>query len=250
MTTALTPTTPRQAGIYAGIGYLILFFAAIFANFLVLESIVVSGDAAATVMNLTENETMFRWGIVAFLLIFAVDVFVAWALYIVFAPVARRVSLLAAWLRIVYTVMLGVGVVFLMAAAGLVGADGYAAAFEANQVDAQVVLLLQGFDYAWMTGLAVFGLHLIVLGYMIVRTVIAPRALGVVLVVAGWAYILDTLLFTLLRDYETYADAFTMMVAIPAVIAELWFTIWLLAKAGRDAEPSVPADDHPAMANA
>ena len=236
MATALTETSPRNAGLIAGIGYIVLFFSAIFANFLVLETYVVPGDATETLANLTENEATFRMGIVAFLIIFAVDVIVAWALFIVFAPVARRLSLVAAWLRVVYTVMLGVGVVFLMAVAGIISSDTYASAFSTDQLESQVALLLNAFDYAWMTGLAVFGLHLGVLGYIIVTTRIAPRLLGAVLIVAGWAYIVDTLLFTAMNTYESYADAFVMMVAIPAVIAELWFTIWLLVKGGTTTE--------------
>lgn len=240
---ALLETTPRRAGIIAGIGYLVLFVFAIFGNFLVLEALVVPGDAAATVANLAESETTFRFGILAFLVIFAVDVVVAWALYVLFEPFARRLSLLMAWMRIVYTVMLGVGAVFLMAAAGLVGDGGV------SDVD-QVSLMLDAFDYAWMIGLAVFGLHLGLLGYLIVRTRIAPRILGILVIVAGVAYIADTTFFTLLSDYESYADGFLIMVAVPSVIAELGLTIWLLARAGRESAPGGQiggADDHRAL---
>lgn len=234
MTHALTETTPRQAGIIAGIGYVVLFVSAIFANFLVLETLVVPGDAAETVANLTENEATFRLGIAAFLVIFAIDVIVAWALYVVFAPVARRLALLAAWLRVGYTVMLGVAIVFLMAVASLIASDGYASAFSTEQLDAQISLLLEAFDYAWMIGLALFGLHLGVLGVIVVMTRVAPRLLGVVLVIAGSVYILDTMFLTLMGTYQDHADLFTAMVAIPAVIAEFGFTIWLLVRAGKD----------------
>lgn len=226
----LRETTPRRAGIIAGIGYLALFVFAIFGNFIVLESLVVPGDGAATVANLAESETTLRFGILAFLVIFAVDVIVAWALYVLFEPLARRLSLLMAWTRIVYTVMLGVGVVFLMAAAGLVGGGA--------TPDVQLVsLMVDGFDYAWMIGLAVFGLHLALIGWLIVRTAVAPRILGVLVAIAGVAYIADTTFFTVLSDYEAYADAFLVMVAVPSVVAELGLTIWLLARAGKGLAP-------------
>lgn len=230
----LAETTPRRAGIIAGIGYLMLFVFAIFGNFLVLESLIVPDDAAATVANLAESGTTFRFGILAFLVIFLVDVVVAWALYVLLSPYAQRLSLAMAWMRIVYTVMLGVGIVFLMAASGLVqGAT--------TDVD-QVALMLDGFDYSWMIGLAAFGLHLGLLGYILIRTRVAPRLLGVLVVVAGIAYVADTTFFTVLSDYESYADAFLIMVAVPSVIAELGLAIWLLARAGKEL-PVAASDD-------
>ena len=245
MATTIPDTTPRRAGLTAGFGYLLLFVFAVFGNFMVIESLVVSGDAAATVANITESETTFRFGIVAFLVIFVVDVVVAWALYVLFAPYARRLSLLMAWFRLVYTVMLGVALVFLMGAIGLVGNDGAAQAFTTGQIDVQVALLLDGFDHAWMIGLAAFGLHLIALGYLIVATQLAPRVLGWFVGIAGLAYIVDTLALILLANYESYADGFLVMVAAPAVIAELGLTVWLLATAGKDTQSSRPTETAP-----
>lgn len=229
--------TPRQAGLTAGIGYLLLFVFAVFGNFFVIEALVVSGDPAATVGNLTESATTFRFGIVAFAVIFIVDVVVAWALYELFAPYARKLSLLMAWFRLVYTLMLGVGLVFLMGVAGILG-DGFRSAFEAAEYEAQVGLLLDAFDASWMVGLAAFGFHLALLGYLIVRTYVAPRLLGWILVIAGAAYVVDTTALMLLSDYEAYADQFLLMVAIPSVLAELGFTVWLLARAGKGTAPA------------
>lgn len=228
-TRRLPETSPRRAGIIAGIGYVVLFVFAIFGNFFVIESLIVPDDAAATVANLAESGTTFRFGILAFLVIFLVDVVVAWALYVLLSPYAQRLSLAMAWMRIVYTVMLGVGIVFLMAAAGLV--DG-----GSTDID-QVGLMLDAFDYSWMIGLAAFGLHLGLLGYLLITTRVAPRLLGILVVVAGIAYVADTTFFTLLSDYESYAGAFLAMVAVPSIIAELGVTIWLFARAGKEAPP-------------
>ena len=108
------------------------------------------------------------------------------------------------------------------------------------------LLLLDAFDITWLVGLVAFGLHLVVLGAMIVGSRIAPRLLGVVLIVAGSAYVLDTVAHLLLVDYAAHADVFLAIVAIPAVIAELSFTVWLLARAGRRGD-ALPAADEPVL---
>jgi hypothetical protein len=223
--------TPRRAARIAGIGYLAIFFLAIFANFFVVEALVESGDAAVTAANIADSEGMFRAGLVAFTVVFVLDVVIAWALYVLFRGVNRDLSLLTAWFRLTYTVLLGVGLVFFFVALRVVTGSG----FEGAGADAQALLAIEAFEFAWLIGLVCFGAHLILLGRLVVRSGEAPRALGWVLAAAGAAYIADTLARAVLSDYASVEGLFLAIVAVPSVIGELWFTIWLLAKAGRHA---------------
>ena len=53
------------------------------------------------------------------------------------------------------------------------------------------------------------------------------------MIVAGVAYIIDTTAHTVLANYADHADAFLVMVAVPSVVAEGWFGLWLLTRARR-----------------
>ncbi|MEN8042042.1 MAG: DUF4386 domain-containing protein [Actinomycetota bacterium] len=234
MTTTIAETTPRQAARLAGIGYLILFVLAVFANFFVLTGLVEPGDASATASNILESEALFRSGMVAFGIVFVVDVVVAWALYVLFKPVSTGLSLLTAWFRLVYTVFLGVALIFFFLTARLLSGAEFLAVFATDQRDAFVMLMLDAFNYGWLIGLAAFGIHLTLLGYIVLKSGAAPRALGVALAIAGAAYVVDTLAHAVLGNYNDYASIFLVIVAVPAVIAELGFTVWLLARGGRD----------------
>ena len=114
------PSALRSAALTAAIGYAAIFVLAIFANFLAVGSVLHPGDAAATADALAEGERTFRLGTAAFLVIFVVDVVLAWALHVLFRGVHHDLSLLAAWCRLTYTVFLGVSLVFLDAALRLV----------------------------------------------------------------------------------------------------------------------------------
>jgi hypothetical protein len=223
-----TALSPRSAARYSGIAYLALFVLAIFANFFVREGLVVSGDAAATFANIAESETLFRFGLVAFLAVFILDVAIAWGLHIVFERVSRQVSLAAAWFRLVYTVFLGVAVVFFFMALELVSGAGHLSAFAQSQLEAQVTFAVNAFNYTWLIGLVAFGFHLALVAYLMIRSGVVPRALAGLIAVAGAAYVADTTAFSLLSNYDDYANVFLAMVAVPSVIGELWFTIWLL----------------------
>lgn len=227
-------TTPRRAAIVAGVGYLALFVLAIFANFFVLDGLVVTGDPATTFDNVAAAPTLFRGGLVAFLAVFLIDVAVAWALYVVFRPVRRDLSLLAAWFRLTYTAFLGVALVFFFVVLELTSGAGFLAAIDPGALQAQTMLALDAFEATWLIGLTAFGLHLVVVGYLLVKSGRAPRALGWALAVAGVAYLADTTAVASLADYAEHADLFLAMVAIPSVVAELWFAGWLLARGGTD----------------
>lgn len=242
--TATTPTpspsddvAPRTAAVIAGAGYVILFALGIFANFFVREGLIVADDAQATAVSITESGGLFRAGMISFLIIFLLDIIVAWALYIVFRPANRDLSLVAAWSRLVYTVFLGVALIYFFQALQLLNGADFLHVFAADQLNAQALVALDTFNSTWLIGLTAFGLHLALLGYLVLRSRYAPKALGYLLIAAGVAYAIDTGAHTLLADYTDYETAFTTMVAVPAVIAEGWFGLWLLLRAGTHLNP-------------
>ncbi len=226
-------TNPRTAARIAGIAYVILFALGVFANFFVREGLIVSDDARATAANMMESEGLFRLGMVAFLAISLIDVVVAWALYIVFRNADRDLSLLTAWFRLVYTIFLGAALIYFFQALQLLNGAVFLTAVETRQREAQALLALETFNSTWLIGLAAFGLHLILLGGLVLRSRYAPKALGYVLVAAGAAYMLDTIAHTVLPNYSDYESLFITAVSVPAVIAEGWFGLWLLLRAGK-----------------
>lgn len=235
----------RSAARIAGYSYLAIFVLAIFANFFVVTDLIESGDAGATAANIAESEGLFRSGLIAFTAVFVLDVVIAWALYIFFRNVNQDISLVTAWLRLVYTVLLGVGLIFFFLVLQLVGGAESLTALDIGQREAQVMLYLDAFNYAWLIGLVCFGVHLVFLGGLVLRSGFIPRAIGFLLIAAGVVYVGDTAAHALLSNYEDYEDLFLAIVAIPSVIGELSFALWLLLKGTKLGEaahrgPTVP----------
>ena len=233
MTSVIADTSRRRAAVIAGVGYLIVFLLAIFANFFVRTNLIEADDPAATASNIVDSEALFRFGLVAFLVVFIVDVVIAWALYILFKKVNTEVSLLSAWFRLVYTVFLGVALIFFFVALQLLSGADYLDVLDTSQLDTHALVALDAFNYTWLIGLAAFGVHLGVMGYLIVKSGEVTKALGSLLMIAGAAYITDTVANALLSNYDDFEALFLTIVVIPSVIAELWLTIWLLTRAGR-----------------
>lgn len=227
-------TSGRVAAGWAAAGYVALFVLAIFGNFMALGSVLQPGDASGTADALRDTGGTFRLGVVAFLGIFLADVVVAWALYALFRPVQRDVALVAAWFRLTYTVVLGVAIGFLYAALWLAEKPS---GMPAEAADQSVLLALQVFDFTWVVGLAAFGVHLVLIARLVLLAA-GPRWLGWALVVAGVAYVVDTVAHIVIADYEAYAETFLIIVAVPSVIGELSLGVWLfLIAIGRRAVP-------------
>ncbi|HEX2373951.1 MAG TPA: DUF4386 family protein [Actinomycetota bacterium] len=187
-------TSLGQAATVAGLGLLAMSVLA-FSSFSAFERLVVEGDAAATARNLVDHQLLLRGITYGFTVVAVLDVVVAWALYALLRPVSRRLALLSAWLRVAY-------------------AAGFAAALSnlyvaAGQPGAQASTSLSQFKDGWDLALAVFGLHLLVLGYLVFRSKYMPRVLGVLVMVASLGYLIDSLGALLSERYHANVAAFT-----------------------------------------
>jgi hypothetical protein len=86
------------------------------------------------------------------------------------------------------------------------------------------------FNIIWLIGLFFFGIHLILLGKIIGK----PKIIALFLVIAGIMYMIDTVAHFLLPNYDAYASLFLALVALPSIIGEMSFAIWLLVKGGKN----------------
>ena len=201
---------PRTLSITAGVSYLIIFFAAIFANFFVLESL--RNDPLVTIQ---QHHLIVRFGILAFIVTAAFDVVVAWALYELYKK--HALSGLSTLFRVIHAAIMGVAVSALPLALALSANQGIL-----GQVDI--------FNTIWLIGLFFFGIHLILLGRIIGK----PGIIALFLTIAGIMYIVDTGAHFLLPNYEEYSSIFLALVAIPSILGEMAFSIWLLVKGGKE----------------
>ena len=217
----------------AGFGYLIIFITGIFSNFFVLESLIVPGDAATTANNIMVNDFLYRIGILSFIIMVVFDVILAWALYVLLKPVNKNLSLLSGWLRLVNSTIFGIALYNLFNVLQILSGAEYLKEFVTGQLQAQMMLFLNTFNFTWLIGLVFFSLHLFVLGYLIFKSGYIPRILGILLIVAALGYLIDSFANFLLPNYTDYENIFLLIVIVPGIIGELSLTFWLLFKGAK-----------------
>ena len=208
---AETQHSIRTARSIAGVGLLAMSVLSAFGYLVAVKGLVVPGNAARTAKNVADHENMFRFGIVSLYLVAILDVVVAWALYRVFKPVKGALSKLAAWLRIAYAA------VFMVAISQLIGALG---------PHTQALARIDSFSNIWDVALVLFGLSLFILAYLAHVSGYVPRMLGVLLAIAGFGYVFDTVVRVLVRGSTSDVSAITGM-------GEFVFALWLVFRGRR-----------------
>jgi hypothetical protein len=211
----------------AGVLYLIIFIVYPLSSFIGKAGIVVPGDAAVTVANIAASEGLFRLGIAGEVVIFLIEIIMAGILYELLKPANPAMSLAMAFSRVAEAIIQAVNLLPSILALILVSGVGYLTVFEVEQLQALVLLFLGGFDYLILVWGFPFGLHLLLLGYLVYKSDLFPRILGILLVLGGIGYLLQSFGAFLTPQLDQLLETVVLILAIPG---ELAFTLYLLIK--------------------
>ena len=141
----------------------------------------------------------------------ACDTAVALIFFTLLKPVSRNLAFTALIFRLVFVAIMTFGSLDYFGALDLVHSAHSA----------------QGFSALYALALAPFGAHCLLIGYLIYRSQFLPRFLGVLMVLAGLAYL------TLVSPW--FLQHVYPFILIPGVLGEGSLTLWLLFR-GLDVE--------------
>lgn len=222
--------TARMTGLF----YLAIFVANLFVFIFVSGSLNVAGDAAATAENIRTSESLYRSGVVSYLIVFLSEIGATILLYKLLAPVNKTVAMLMMTTRLMQAAVHAVNLINFIFPLILINGGDYLASFTAAQVDSLVLLFTDAHYYGVLVSEAFFAASLFLLGYLVVKSELFPSILGIMLAIAGAGYVLDSFGIFLLPQQATL---FANIMIAPAIIAELSFTLWLLIKGVRTSQP-------------
>jgi hypothetical protein len=215
---------------FVGFLYLLLSVFGIYALIYVPSAFVMHGDAVATAHNILVSETFYRSGIVADLLGQAVFMLVVLALYRLLKGVDKTLAALMVIFAVVQLPLIFAAEVHHLSVLTILDGNGPTAALSEAQRNAQMMVSLGSYDNGLLVTEIFIGLWLFPLAVLIYRSGFLPRFLGVLLVVAGSAYVVESITWLLLPDYGHQVSSFTG----PLRILELVTPLWLLIMGAKD----------------
>jgi hypothetical protein len=207
-----------------GIFWLLTIITGMF-GFVTGGRLIVAGDAAVTTANILAHESLYRTSFVVNLAATLCYIVVTLFAYVLFKPVNRNLSLLAAFFSLMGCAA-GIAVIILSLVPLHVLAGGQGV-FTAEQVQSQVLTFTAAMVQTNDLGLIFFGCHVAILGYLVRRSNFFPKFLGVLLTVTALCYWANGLASLLALPYRSYLMP---LVALGGLGGEGAFTAWLLMK--------------------
>jgi hypothetical protein len=230
------PTSPKRLAPIAGLLYLAVAVLGGPPQLLVRPMVRVSADPAATAEAVAANQTLLRIafvselaGIVAFILLVMV-------LYRLLRHVDRQTAAAMVTFVAIAVAILSVNMINHLAAL-VVSDPSLAAALGMPGTEGLVLLFLELHEVGYSIGEVFFGLWLLPLGYLALRSGWFPRPLAVLLMVGCFAYLALAFAIPL---FDGLPEALVWVVATPAGAAEFWMIGYLLTRGVNTTDEQLP----------
>ena len=198
-----------------------------FALIYVPGKLIVPGDATATADHVRTSQALLRLGMAGELINAIGFIFVVFALYRLFRGVNKQHAALMVTLFVVSVPISFLNVLNDLAALMLVSGATFLSVFEKSQLDALVLVFLRLHNSGLLVAQVFWGLWLFPFGLLVIRSHFIPRVLGVLLIIACFAYLADSFTFLSLPAYGHLVSNFaTVFEGIGELSIVLWLLIW------------------------
>ncbi|MEQ9825450.1 MAG: DUF4386 domain-containing protein [Puniceicoccaceae bacterium] len=210
----------------AGLSYLLIIGFGLTGQLFIRDALIVYGDAGLTASNILQNGTIWRLGITGDVLMHALDIPVMIILYLLLKQVHQPLALVSVAFNLAQTAVLVANKLLMLVPLVLMNHSEYVAAFDMNQIHAQVMLLADLHNYGFGLGLIFFGCACIGYGLLVFKSRYFPRFLGVLMMVAGASYLTNSLTLLIAPSFSGVVFPILLL----SFIGELTFALWLVFK--------------------
>jgi hypothetical protein len=226
MLTEENPTSRKKTARLAGFLYIIMGIASAFGIMYVPSKIIVWGNANITCQNIITHELLFRMGMVSQFVSNGLFILLVFVLYRLFKQVnSSQARLMVA--MVLVQVPIGFLIETFNMTSLLILKGEIMKAFTLEQKQDWVMMFLTMHKYGMITIEIFSGLWLIPFGQLVFKSKFIPRIFGILLIVGGIAYIIESLTFWISPDIQPVVSRFMMMLY---TIGETPVIFWLLIK--------------------
>ncbi len=212
--------SPRSLARIAGVFEALEGATSSFGQVFVLGRLVVSGAAATTAANILAHQRLFWLGFVSSLIGVACHITWVALFYVLFKPVNRNLSLLAAFVGLVVCAMQALTAFLYLAPLLVLQGGNSVSAFTPGQLQALAFIFFKLNGYAFEIDLVFFGLWCALTGYLIFRSSFLPRILGVLLAIDGLGWMMYVV--------PPFAAHLFPFIAAASALAEIPLQLWLI----------------------
>jgi len=238
MTVRNIDNSQRTAAKVAGISGLLTVAIVVFANYVLLNPLIVPGNAVETARNIVAHETQFRITAVCFLIYSAGVVVLLAALYLILRPVNQGLALVGALFRLVFALLWLLTTLNMLGALRHLGSASYLQVFEADRLQTLARLHLAANFDDYYAGLPFFGLAATVCSYLWLKSNYIPKSLSIFgLISSAWC-VACAVVFLIFPHFNKTVNDYWF--DSPMALFELALSLWLLFKGLKLSESGEP----------
>ena len=238
MTVRNIDNSQRTAAKVAGISGLLTVAIVVFANYVLLNPLIVPGNAVETARNIVAHETQFRITAVCFLIYSAGVVVLLAALYLILRPVNQGLALVGALFHLVFALLWLLTTLNMLAALRHLGSASYLQVFEADRLQTLARLHPAANFDDYYVGLPFFGLAATVCSYLWLKSNYIPKSLSIFgLISSAWC-VVCALVFLIFPHFNKTVNDYWF--DSPMALFELALSLWLLFKGLKLSESGEP----------
>jgi len=226
MTIGTISESQCKAARVAGILYLLIAITAPIGLMYVPGKLIVAGNATTTADNIRASEWLLRLGMGSELFHQIVGIFLVLALYRLFKAVNERHALQMVILSLTPVPIVLLNVLNDIAALLLVSGADFLTVFEKGQLDAMALLFLRLHSQGIVVASIFWGLWLFPFAMLVIRSGFIPRVLGVLMMIAGSAYLVYAFTALLLPQYRAVVGQIALVLEIGELPIIFWLLIW------------------------
>lgn len=216
----------KKTARFAGFLYLLIAVTAPIGLLYVPGQLIVAGDAEATMGRIRASEWLLRLGIGTELFHQIVGILLVLVLYRLFTAVNQRQAALMVIFSLLPVPIVLVNVLNEIAALTLAGGAGFLNAFDRGQLDALGFFFLRLHNQGIVVAAIFWGLWLFPFGMLVIRSGFIPRFLGVLLLLAGAAYVVSSATSLLLPRYDDAVGQVALIFEMGELPIIFWLAIW------------------------
>jgi len=229
---ALFDTPVKRTARTAGLLYLIVVVTGIFSLAYIPARITLTGSAVQVISSLKELELLYRMGIMAGVLCYTAFLVLPLALHKLLSPYGKHAAILMVAFAVVSVPISFVNILHQFEVLSLLSGVDYLNAFSTEQLHAQVLLALDEYRKGLLVNKIFWGLWLLPFGYLVCKSGILPKVLGILLMMGCVGYLIDFVGTLMFPEYKQ--SLLASYVTLPAALGEIGTCLWLMLMGARE----------------
>ena len=215
--------SPKKTARIAGALYLVVVLTGMFALLYVPSKLIVWTDATATFNNIKNSETLFKLGIYAGILCYTAFLLLPLVLYTLFQHINKTHAMAMVALALTSVPISLFNLTHKLAVLTLISKPDL---FSATDLPKQVLLQLEYYNNGIDVAAVFWGLWLFPFGYLVFKSGMLPKVLGILLMAGCFGYIINITGGLLIPGYSELG--ISGYISLPSALGEIGTCLWLL----------------------